>query len=322
MIDTSRVLQPLDEAEGSVRSLYHHRDTGELGAAIIAVDAALERSLRLLLRDDRDAPDSLRLAALSPAEVSFQQLLDALRRRDVISIELAGAAHQTRAAAGRARAGDVRPADADAVIRAVERLRADVSALALPAGSSPAEAGEPGPGVAPDVAVVAPSRRRRWTWLAVAIGAVVVLVGAYYLFSRPSAFDRGVEAFQQGREGVAEREFEAALQHDSSDVTTRLYLARILRGQERYREAADQLRAAAALAPRDPDVRRELGHLFFALKSYQSAAAEYRQALELQPDETMNWIGLIRSLRAAGDPQAEELLRSAPPAVQAALAPK
>ncbi len=319
MVDAHRVLLPLDEAQGAVRALYHYRDTHELADALIAVDAAIERSLRLLLRSDRDAPDSLRLAALSEQDVPFDALLDGLRQRDLISIELAGAVHGTRTAAERAREGAVRASDADPAVEAVEGLRSEVAAMSpAPEPPSPSEPA-PDPLAEEPAEVVAPARGRIGSWIAVAGAVVVVLVAGFFLLRRGSAFDRGVEAFEQGRMGVAEQQFEAALRKDSSNVTARLYLARILRRQERYPEAADQLKVAATLAPSDADVRRELGHLFFALKAYPQAAEQYRRALEAQPDSKLSWMGLIQSLRAAGDPQAAEMLRQAPADVRSAF---
>jgi hypothetical protein len=50
----------------------------------------------------------------------------------------------------------------------------------------------------------------------------------------------------------------------------------------------------------------------------RSAVAQYERALEQEPEEMRNWAGLIRALRALGDPRAERLLRDAPPEVQAA----
>jgi len=56
------------------------------------------------------------------------------------------------------------------------------------------------------------------------------------------------------------------------------------------------------------DVLREVGHLFMALGRPVPAAARYERAVQLQPDEKMNWLGLIRALRAAGDPRVDQLV--------------
>src|SRR5690606_68269 len=105
MTDASRVLRPLDEAEHAIHMLEEYRTTEELGRAVVETWHAVDRSLRLLLRTDPDAPDALRLAALSPTELTLDRLLDALRRRDAISIELAGSAHELERAAARSERG-------------------------------------------------------------------------------------------------------------------------------------------------------------------------------------------------------------------------
>lgn len=79
------------------------------------------------------------------------------------------------------------------------------------------------------------------------------------------------------------------------------------------------LREAAALAPNDDDVERELGWFFLDRNQPQAAAAHFRKAQELDPDEDANLIGLITSLRQLGDPEADRLLAQAPAEVRARL---
>jgi thioredoxin-like negative regulator of GroEL len=52
-----------------------------------------------------------------------------------------------------------------------------------------------------------------------------------------------------------------------------------------------------------------------------AAAQQFDRARELAPENALNWIGLIRALRAAGDPQAEVWLERSPAEVRAALTP-
>ncbi len=349
MIDPSRVLLPLDEAEAAVRTLHGYRGTDELAAALQTVAAAIEHTLRLLLRADVRAPEALRLSALAPDALPPAEVVDALRSSDLLSIDLAGAIHQTRAAAERAAAGDVRASDADAALHAVHSLRDAVRAAAAappaaaggsggaaagPGGAAaatssaePTAAGGSGPGTAGEpaaaggAAVPASLRagtRARGLWLLGAV-ALIAIVAMVLLARRSSATERGIAAFADGRMAAAEQQFERAVQDDSTDITARLYLARIFRRQQRYADAVGQLRIAAALAPDDADVRRELGNFFFERHRYDAAAEQYQRALELDPSTNLNWIGLIRALRAAGDPRSAEILQNAPAEVRATL---
>jgi tetratricopeptide (TPR) repeat protein len=151
---------------------------------------------------------------------------------------------------------------------------------------------------------------------ALLLAAVIALV---LLFGRPDELQQGVTAFRANRHGVAEQHFRAALQRDQGSITARLYLARILREQQRYEESANLLREAARRAPQDAAVRRELGYLFLALNRPEQAAAQFRQSVELEPDETLGWVWLVQSLRRANDPAAELWLSRAPAAAQAML---
>ncbi len=326
MTDASRVLRPLDEAEHAIHMLEEYRTTEELGRAVVETWHAVDRSLRLLLRTDPDAPDALRLAALSPTELTLDRLLDALRRRDAISIELAGSAHELERAAARSERGDVRAADGDLARRVVALLRDEVT------GRRRAEAEEPplvlaGPdeeaaGAEPESAL--PPERwagaRRLT-LAAAVVSVLVLIAFVFVLLRwfDDRMDNAVAAFAAGRLDEAEAAFQEILEDAPEDVTVLLYLGRINRRQGDHAAAADYLRRAARLAPRDPAVRRELGHLFMELERPAAAAEQYQRALEADPGDERAWIGLILALRSAGDPRAEELLRQAPPNVRAVL---
>jgi cytochrome c-type biogenesis protein CcmH/NrfG len=55
------------------------------------------------------------------------------------------------------------------------------------------------------------------------------------------------------------------------------------------------------------------------MKQPALAVTAYRQAQEIEPSEANNWIGLVRALRAARDPSADEVLQRAPAEAQAAL---
>src|SRR5690606_6646712 len=93
MIDADRVLQPLRDEEAAIGRLETYQSASELADAIVAVRDAVDRTLRLLLRNDPGAPDDLRLKALSSKDLPHHELIPALRRRELISLSLAGAIH-------------------------------------------------------------------------------------------------------------------------------------------------------------------------------------------------------------------------------------
>lgn len=317
-MDPERVLRPLDEAESAIRALSEYGSREELAEAVRVVDGAVDRSLRLLLRSHVAVPPDLRLKALSETELPRPQLLEAVRARDLISLELAGTVHQLRQLAERGAQAPLGPDAADVALTAVSRLRQEVRA------HSPAEL-EPAPqGSEPEIPVeVAPERRNRWIAYVAAAVALLVLVTLALVLVRgvDRSYGEAVEAFRDGRLGVAEQGFREVVREHPRNVSALLYLARIYRREARFREAADALERAVALEPRDDDVRRELGHLFLDLERPTNAADQYRRALEIEPNEPRNWAGLIRALRATGDPRAADLLRDAPAEVREALAP-
>lgn len=324
-MSTPAALRPLDEAADSVRRLHEYETPAELGSAVDVVWKAIERSLRLFLRSDPGAPESHRMSALSRDGFTFEEVVQSLRSRDRISIELAGAVHGLRAAAERVGGQDAGPADADIAIRAVEGIRREVAA-AGPAADTPPPPDEPitEAGLDDTDAEEAPHPGGgRWmAWLASAL-ALAFVVSLVWVFARGAGqdYDEAVQAFRSGRLDSAAAGFERVVDDQPSNVSAMLYLGRIYRRQLRYAEAADVLRTAAAEAPEDDDVRRELGHLFMDLDRPDAAVRQYERALEQEPEEVRNWAGLIRALRARGDPRAEELLRDAPPEVQAMLGP-
>ncbi|HEX7090721.1 MAG TPA: tetratricopeptide repeat protein [Longimicrobiales bacterium] len=324
MIDPARVLQPLDEVEGAIRILRDYETPDQLADAVRMVEGAVERALRLLLRSDSGAPDALRLAALSPADLPFEELVQALRQRSLISLELGGLAHELRQAAGRAAAHQPRAADADVAQRVASRLRAEVHALgeqpmrsaAHHAVEERAVGEEPSP-------VPPPARRTRGLLVGIAV-AVAALVLVFLIVGRladgtAEAMDRAIADFRAGRLDSAEVGFRTVVERDPENVSALLYLGRIYRRQGRLQPAADRLREAVRIAPEDADVRRELGHLFADLRRPEQAIEQYRRAVELEPEASANWLALIHALRAAGSPEADDWLRRAPPEVQAAL---
>lgn len=322
MIDPDRVLRPLDEEREAIEGLTTYESPSELASSLRGAWRGVDRSLRQLLRSDSDAPDELRLSALSASDLPYDRLIPALSRRNLVSLRLAGMAHQLMQAAQRAERGDVRAADADAALATIQELRSAVNARVDRPVLEAAHGAVHTRQLEDDAHVVSPVEPsgRRWPFL---VGLVVVLalgaVLAALLFRGNGAMADGVGAFDAGRLEVAEANFRRALEADERNVTALLYLGRIYRRQGRYQDAADVLQAAVRVEERDADVRRELGYLFLDLNRAPAAVQQFRQAQELDAENHLNWIGLVRALRAAGDPEAERVLQRAPAEVRAAL---
>jgi tetratricopeptide (TPR) repeat protein len=328
-MDRSAALRPLSEAAGPIRLLEEYRSDAELNAAVREVALAVEQALRLALRTDLAAPEDHRLSALSPNAMPLEEVVRSLRSRDLLSIETAGGLHELAAAGRRATDGEARPADADAAASALARLRADLARLGdadeLPDAPAPAAPGDaPTHASSPAPPSRPPARIRgggRWmAWLGTALALLFVIGFAWVLASGgEDEFRAGVAAFRAERWDSAAVAFERVLENRPVDVNARLYLSRVYRRQGRLQAASEVLREAVRVAPRDADVRRELGHLFMDLEQPESAIQQYERALEHDPDSELSWAGLIRALRAAGDPRAERLLERAPPSVRESL---
>jgi tetratricopeptide (TPR) repeat protein len=317
MIDPVRILRPLEDERAAIDRLSSYESPEDLAAALGATWAAVERTLRQLLRDDPGVPDDLRMSALSQVELPVDRLIAALSRRDLVSLRLAGLLHEFERIARQAEGGAVRAADADTAAAAVAQLRSEVGVGAV---ASAVEAPRPAEaGAAESGGVVERGQRRgRLGWVLLIVLAAAGLASVM-LLRRGDDRQAAIRAFQAGELGEAESGFRRSLEEDPSDITARLYLGRIFRTQGRFDEAADMLHEASRIAPRDPGVRRELGHLFLDLARPRAAAEQFRVAQEIEPENKLNWIGLIVALRAAGDPEAEDVLRRAPGDVRAEL---
>jgi tetratricopeptide (TPR) repeat protein len=331
MVDRDRVLRPLDEAGPSIDQLQEYESPVALEEALRATWHAVDSTLRGLLRSDARVPDSFRLSAQSRQALSTDAVVTELRRHDIIALTLAGEIHELSRALERWGRSDVRAADADQALHVVSELRQAVLRLGASereptpeAVATPHHIDPPDPAAQEADAPAArggESRPLRRPVVVVAVVAVLLVLATalVLIVGRSSDLGDGIAAFRDGRAGVAEQHFRAALQRDQDNVTARLYLARILREQGRHQEAADLLRAAAALAPRDAAVRRELGYLFLTLNRPQQAAAQFRQSVELEPQEPLGWVGLVHALRRFDPSSADLTLSRAPAAAQAMI---
>lgn len=325
MIDVDRVLQPLREQRAAIERLDTYASADDLADALVSVREALERSLRLLLRADDRAPDDVRLAAMSPADLPFDAVVSTLRRRDVVSMELAGRLHEVEQTTARiAAGGGARPGDADAAEAALRLLTDEIAAANRGSAAPPAavRADTAGGDWPPLEEHEDPVEAQHRSGIPLLIGALVVLalvaMAVIFVRARGAEGSRGeaIAAFDAGDYAGARAGFESALGSDSSDVTALLYLGRIHRREGRFEEAAAVLHAAAIRAPVDESVRRELGWLFLDLDRPEAAVEQFRQARTLNESDERNWIGLIRALRAAGDPRVDDVLREAPEGVR------
>jgi len=302
-MEPERLRAPLDAERDAVRRLSEYETAADLGAAILGVSAAIERVLRLMLRDEPAATNDARMAALSDA-LLVEDVVVALRRADTISMELAGAFTQLREAAGRARDGEVTAADGDLARSVLHALEALIPAPRRIVVRAPAR-------TEPDGLPVARRTVGRIAVFAV-VAALVAMATWIVLRDRSPDPDAGVEAFAAGRMVEAEGMFRDRVESGAAGATDWLYLGRIQRRAGRYVEAAASLRTAVDLAPQDADIRRELGWLFLDLGRPDAAAGQFQQAVAIDSVEPDNWIGLVHALGAAGDPAAADWLARAP----------
>ena len=321
LIDVSRGLQPLQEAEGAIARLVDYESTAELASAVQATHAAVQRSLRYLLRADRGAPDDLRLVALSPSELSPDRLIPALRQRDLISMELAGQIHELEQAATRAERGSVRATDGDMALRVVDQLRAEIQRLGERNVRDVAHGAVAAGTFDEDVHEVPAETHTRWPVRSLVTILVVVVIGLILwqgLF-RKSATENGIAQFEREDYQQAEQTLRKVTDDDPGDARAAFYLAILYRRSERNEEAGRVLRRAIEKNPADPYLREEMGNLFITLKRPELAARQYRVAQENDPDNSRYWVKLVNALRAAGDPAAESVLERAPEEARALL---
>jgi tetratricopeptide (TPR) repeat protein len=326
MIELDRVLRPLGEAADAIDRLETYESPAELTEALRATWHAVEITLRTLLRSDASAPDSIRMTALSPEQMSTDDVMLELRRRDLVSLELGGRVHELRQAVVRADAGAPLAADADNARDVVRRVTEDVHSRARRAKHAHESAtavatapAAPAVGSTPrtEEAVSSGFGERVRPLVLIAVAFIVLIASgiAVFMAGGESPLELGIAAFEQDQHDDAEQHFRAALEQDADDVTARLYLARILRAGDQREEAALVLREAVALAPDDPAVRRELGYLFLDLNSPVPAVGQFRRAVEIDAADRLNWLGLVESLYRSGDSTAAaEWLSRAPAA--------
>lgn len=166
----------------------------------------------------------------------------------------------------------------------------------------------------------------RWPWIAGGAGVAALLavlaLGVPGRDSGRGELEEGIALFRSGDRARAAALFRRYADDHPEDVTSRLYLARIQRRAGEREQAAETLREVSATAPDDPGLHRELGWLLLDAGWAEAAVDHFRSAVELDPESTAGWVGLIRALRADGRAEAaERILARAPDRVRTLLRP-
>ncbi|MDQ3557083.1 MAG: hypothetical protein M3409_09975, partial [Gemmatimonadota bacterium] len=118
--------RPLNAAEDEIACLRRadSEPPEALREAVVRVTHAVEATLRRLLRDDPGADLELRLHALDPEELSADEVVADLRRRNVLPLELAAGFHELVGVRARGRRGEpLGPAEAALALRVADGVR-------------------------------------------------------------------------------------------------------------------------------------------------------------------------------------------------------
>jgi Tetratricopeptide repeat len=323
MNDRESILKPLRSVSDSLSAL-RTGDAPSRARAVVRVSGAAETSLRRLLRDDPTAPVELRLRALSPDDLSPDELLSELRSRDRIPMELAAAVHELNAAARRIQAGDdPTPRDSELALGVVEGLDRHLASIpASPPLADPVVTRDdtliaPPPYEEPARPVPTPGRKRPWGLIAAGALVLALLVfGALYLTTLRGGADlkAGETALREGRVADAETQLKTYSDKHPDDATAHLYLARIYRQTKRFPDAVRELKAGLAVAPQDARLHAEGGYLLLDAGRPAEAVTRFRTALKYDENLGTAWGGLVRALQASGRPDQAERVRAVAPA--------
>jgi len=113
--------------------------------------------------------------------------------------------------------------------------------------------------------------------------------GNALLLNNDNAMAHAVHAwaldFQDGKNGEAMTEIEAALKIDDRNAVIQAYYVEILvdSGFDNYAKAADQSKIALALDPNIVETHRARGYLLSVTSNYEEAIQEYDQAIAINP---------------------------------------
>ena len=101
--------------------------------------------------------------------------------------------------------------------------------------------------------------------------------------------------YKSDRHPEAGEQFRKALALDPKSALAHHGLAAVLDGDGRYNEAIEEYKAALALDP-TAGTHRDLGFALLRIKNWDEAVAEFRMALQVEPDNTIDDRGLAMAL--------------------------
>lgn len=319
-------LRPLRAASGDMAAL---RGGTASAGALVRVARAAESTLRRVLRDDPTAPVELRLRALSPDDLSSDELLAELRRRDRLPLELAAGMHELEAVSSRVAEG-VEPSARDfemarTVADGLERHLLSAPASPAPLMEDPvlaeeAEAPIPAHDDATRVhAVPRDAGRNPLAWVAGAAGllAIVALAAWAVRGNRGGDLARADQFVREGKIAEAAQLLRGYADARPDDPEGRVRLAALYREAGRRQDALRELRAAMISRGEDAALNSELGHLLIDSGRPAEAMRAFRRALDSDKEHERAWVGLLRAMREAGmGAQAEQVRERAPLAVR------
>lgn len=325
--DRSSALLPLQQVADRLATLRSApADAAGHGAAVLDVIAAVEWTLRRLLRDAPVAPLQLRLSALAPDELRSDEVLGELRQHDLITMEAAAGVHHLFQIRDRLTAGrSALPADAGQAAQVADLLEAELSRPTLVPPSVQETRPEGETRLDGEVRDVPPPRGRLGERRTLTVaGAAATLILVLLLLSRwlggaggSAEMEQGIALFRSGAYADAAHHFYRYAQRNPDEATPHLYLARIHRRLGRPELAGPALQEAMRLAPEDAAVHRELGFLLIDTGRFDVAVERFRAAVSMDSESPEGWLGLVLALRRDGRAaEAERVLARAPQQVR------
>jgi serine/threonine protein kinase len=163
--------------------------------------------------------------------------------------------------------------------------------------------------------------RRGWLWAAAAV--VVLAIGGFTAMnfmgnglasSGSASLDRGVQLYQQGQPGPAEREFMQAAKDMPESALPHVYLSRMAREQGNLEVARIEAGRAARLEPNSVVALREMGSVLLAAGNYDVARRFFVRALRADPSDraSMGWLGCALQRLGQPDQAARWIERAGP----------
>jgi cytochrome c-type biogenesis protein CcmH/NrfG len=271
------------------------RHQEDRAADLIDIWAVIENALRALA---------------GGSALSGQNLVAAVRQRNLITIDQAHAAIEVEDVARRMTSPQASPtsAELDSVRHAFARiehalLAIDEGAPQLADTTDFATVRRSTDLPLPDEPASGPRHPKRgmpgWA-IAAAVLAVIVLAAVVVLIARPGWFSigasgdlsAGMSAYHEGRLALAHDNFEEAARHDPDEAEPHLWLGRIARDQHEDVTAAREFSIADNLEPDNPLVHREIAAFHLARGRLDPARERYVKALQLDPTDpvSLGWL--------------------------------